>query len=414
MDISVLSLNWKENHMCRKYPGPRCSGATIRFMNAAKDRLDAAIEQGAPESRIERLKAAYASHVIKYQNTPAYEKSLYKEADDLSEKAATSKSPTTKKGYENAAEAARNRGQYLRGTRIASRQAARSETLGQWKEKVNYTDDNGNVREREVKREMSVAQAASYYNAGVSGNTNARNQQGNITSAEKVRDHYASLSPKQKELVQRFEKEGFPVRDRSNWDFSNSYHEGMSPKFHEAPKSYVPRKVKVGGEKKDVTLVEGTKPMTTTVRLHDDNGLTHEAKVTISTVTDGEGNFYNVARFNGASALYGNRASQDAMDASARGSLLKTDAPHWEHNIVLSEGTVKREQVRESRRFARRYTKDVGKESGGNISRVSGELGNVISKIGTASINRRVRRNEPIMHSTLERTRNYNQKSHQA
>ncbi len=392
--------------MCRKYPGPRCSGATIKFMTAAKARLDAAIANDASEEVIARRTAAYNAHVIKYQNTPAYEESIRAEAAKSAKLAEASKSPTTKKGWMNVEDACKARADAVRNARLASRESARSEVIGKWKT-TTRNPDTGETRTHN--HEMSVAQAASYYNAGISGNTNARNAKGNITTAENVRESAKSLSPKEKELVDKFKKDGFPIRERSNWDFSRSYHAGMEPNFHKAPASYAPQKLRIDGEKRDVHLVEGSSPTTTTIRLHDDNGLTHEAKVTLSTVQDDDGKFYTVARFNGASALYGNRASQDAMDASGAGSLLRTDAPHWERTIVLGSGTVKREETRRTQRFVRDFTREEGKET--KAGRVSGKLGNVISKLGTTAINRKVRRNEPIMHSTLDLTSNYAQTS---
>lgn len=411
-DISPLSLSGKDLSMCRKYPGPRCSGATRKFMVAAKDRLDNAIAGGVDGPRIERLRAAYASHRAKFHNTPEYEKQVLADADKAEALSKTVKSPASAKGYLNQAERLRKQADYLRGARLASRASARSETLATWKETYPVADPNGGTKMVTSRREMSVAQAASYYNASVSGSANARNALGNISRAKTIRDSYEDLSPKQKELVEKFKKTGFPIRDHSKWDFSNSYHSGMEPNFHAAPKSFVPRTVKDSeGRKVPVTLTPGSSPKTTTVRLHDDNGLTHEAKVTIASVTDGDGKFYTVARFNGASALYGNRASQDSMDASDRGALLATDAPHWEYTQVLDEGSIKRDSVRSSSRYVRKFTADFGKEQGTGQSRISGDLGSAISKLGTRSINRRVRRDEPIMHSSLELTKNYSQTS---
>lgn len=388
--------------MCRRYPGPRCSKATLGYYNRAKSYLADAIARGADESIIRRYEASVAANAVKVHNTPAYEKSLREAAVEAATHAPLVRNAITRSGYLAKAQRLDDLADMVRRDRLDSRASVRNETLASWTTTKLVPDVDGRMVEKVSEHEMSYAQAASLYNAALLDTSVTRGVDGNMAPAKAVRA--IELDEHQQAALDRFTQEGFKVRPRVSADFANTYHVGMEPDFRSASKGRIPQTVRVGGEAVPAVLVQGSKPRTTTIRVHDDNGLTHEAKVTVATLKGADGKYHTVARMVGSSALFGNRAAQDGMESHARGALLKTDAPHWTRTMVLSSGTQKRAQLAAE-------NKELAKLTVSDTYRPNGHLAHVVANLGTQSINRRVRRGEPISQTTLDLDMNYAQTS---
>lgn len=384
--------------MCRRRPGPRCSDHAKQYLAKAKARLRR-LQQEEPTpatlAKIERAEAAVRANEASYRNTPAYQSSLEERHQNLVERierdGGTWK-PSTQKRRDRERRELERRIEYAKRSRLGSRAAARGQ---------NSHTTTG------IKGVASMATLASYANAEAvvaagRGDANVRDQRGKMrpaamvaADAQKMREQYG---PAWENAMDELKRNGL-VLPTSAENYETTYHRGLEPQFSIAPKNRMTGSFTTRSGKVSMTPV-GEQYVSRT-RIHDHNGITHEASYSMSVTQGDDGKWYVSTSIRGASALYGNNAAQDSMTINARGSLLSSGARQWSTRRAIACESREAAEAELRRKITVMESRDDG---------VSDPMmAVVVSRFGTASMNRAIRQGKPLSPFNLDGGKNATQ-----
>ena len=396
--------------MCRRYPGPRCATALIDRVDKANHALEVA-RSGGDADQIRKAELRVAALDRAYSNTKHFEVSLLEKAEEVNSLISVAESEEEREDL------------------IAHRDRLLFQAVGVANERLQSRSDARSVTGyREVgppKREIAYSTLLSMYNAqrllesGADSSRTVRGRRGNPTRlGEHVlpQDEFESRAlanflenPNIRTIDLPLNENGtVNVRDVAVRDAARNYQPGMEPEFTRPARDRAFSNVRGLGRVETVPAERGGNCKTTIVRVHDSSGIAHEAEVVSFTVRDGDGNYRNVVRYLGKSALLGNRAAHDDLVSSDPGRLSGLEGvPGWQFDEIDDEVfTSKRAATRARANKERSLSLEVEDHSGG---RKNGTLALKIGNFGNRAITRAVRRGVTLTPVTMEDTQNYAQ-----